>query len=749
MRRTRSLRIDHFERATCFSGRAVDRLSRRIVFSIVDRMNSIPAGGRARVFSWALPLLTALPLALSGDASGHAPHDDVHALTISSDPSGGARQLYIVMRGNLRRSTDEGKTWTILRNGLREPRSNSVIASSPLRPNVVVANNPFGVGGSNLYFSTNGGDEWFTSSFEAVRDNVAKIRFSPNDEKRVVLRTVNGHLHVSDSAGRDWQPIEASAPIVDFEFEPEAHGRLVAATANSIVGSAIAEPSWKTLKQDPCRGSKVQRFATTLRKGRSLRIAVICSGKQTVRVFGVGTQGDWTVAAPKRDLVDLKFITPSRLAAVSATAGAFVFDLDKRAWQHMNRGLTTTKQAAEFGQPDFVGIVVDRARSAAPVLWVPAFDGLFRSRSLGLAWHEVATENANVITGLTLLPSTKCEVERLAVSTYLNGLYVTSDSGASWTKPRIKGRHRLFKAAVSEHFESDRRMFINSWRKFFVSRDAGRTFGGPRRLPYPSRETLRRAKASTYVTYFFLPGLERRLARFVTSAGSVLEFDFASGSFETVDELHVAIYGVAHARRGPMPVLRAISNRGLLGSTDLGRSWKLLAPLESPWCRKIAIASGSEGIVTYIGCRRELMKFDEQSGKLSTVDVIPEVAAELIEEVAASPNYRSDKTLLVSVRDHGLFRSDDAGAHFHEAARELLEENTVFSLSYNPTSPAIVFQSQQCPGVVFGVCEDRIYRSGDAGKSWSRYPFDPPPVFMAKHGDRSKVKRIELGGSAD
>ena len=89
-----------------------------------------------------------------------------------------------------------------------------------------------------------------------------------------------------------------------------------------------------------------------------------------------------------------------------------------------------------------------------------------------------------------------------------------------------------------------------------------------------------------------------------------------------------------------------------------------------------------------------------------------------IEAVAAAPDDDAT-TLLVSVRGRGLFRSVDSGATFEPVAPELLAQQVVFNSFYHPTTEPIVFS----PGfaedrTVFGLAEDRIYRSTDGGDSW-------------------------------
>ena len=97
--------------------------------------------------------------------------------------------------------------------------------------------------------------------------------------------------------------------------------------------------------------------------------------------------------------------------------------------------------------------------------------------------------------------------------------------------------------------------------------------------------------------------------------------------------------------------------------------------------------------------------------------------------------------MLVSAAGLGLFRSTDHGERFEAIAPELLSDQVVFNSFYHPTTEPIVFSPTYGQDqTIFGLAEDRVYRSSDGGDSWTTivlpvttHDIDaPPPVPLLK-----------------
>ena len=84
-----------------------------------------------------------------------------------------------------------------------------------------------------------------------------------------------------------------------------------------------------------------------------------------------------------------------------------------------------------------------------------------------------------------------------------------------------------------------------------------------------------------------------------------------------------------------------------------------------------------------------------------------------------SPDYRDDRTVLVSARGRELYRSTDGGTTWDPTGDDLLIDNLVLSNFYHSTSEPIVFSPNYAADhTVFGFDGTTLLRSADGGESW-------------------------------
>ena len=79
----------------------------------------------------------------------------------------------------------------------------------------------------------------------------------------------------------------------------------------------------------------------------------------------------------------------------------------------------------------------------------------------------------------------------------------------------------------------------------------------------------------------------------------------------------------------------------------------------------------------FAGCSEGLFKSENRGGYWNQIGGNTIGNDSYIKGIGISPNYMHDKTLVISVKGKGLFKSSDSGNQFAEIAPELIKKNSV------------------------------------------------------------------------
>jgi photosystem II stability/assembly factor-like uncharacterized protein len=118
---------------------------------------------------------------------------DFHAMAVSqADPS----IVYGVYRGQLQRSSNEGKDWQLVQSNLANP---IVLATSPTAKDTVYAGTTDG-----LLISQNQGDKWTKLN---LSNAVVAIAVNPKNEQQIAAYSQEQGLIVSNDGGNTWDKL--------------------------------------------------------------------------------------------------------------------------------------------------------------------------------------------------------------------------------------------------------------------------------------------------------------------------------------------------------------------------------------------------------------------------------------------------------------------------------------------------------------------------------------------------------------
>jgi len=216
-----------------------------------------------------------------------------------------------------------------------------------------------------------------------------------------------------------------------------------------------------------------------------------------------------------------------------------------------------------------------------------------------------------------------------------------------------------------------------------------------------------------------------RYVYFGTRYEGIFRSKFVGGTWENIhDGLGAWVSRVEPSPNQPVDqtVFATIRGKGVIRSVDDGATWRqvanaeiLAASAESPMMPlplAISPAYAEDGRV-YVGTPAGLFGSDDHGSSWRRLDVQPgNEYGESIRAIGLSPYFSQDGYLLVSIRGHGLFASEDFGESFIPVAQQLLADNEVLVSIHFPDREA----ASASP--IYALSEETLFVSSDNGKNW-------------------------------
>ena len=408
------------------------------------------------------------------------------------------------------------------------------------------------------------------------------------------------------------------------------------------------------------------------------------------------------------------------------------------------------------------GIWVDPSDSAT--LLVPdAASGIFRSQDAGRTWELVQVPEAD-ISEIAFDPRNPDRILAAA----LDGLLLESrDRGATWSE---LARLPLRRTAnlVFDPVEEDT-IFAFSGTELLVSRDDGLTWSV---LPNLGTQLVPGALATTVVP--------SGLGMVFAGTGGVAASSDRGGSWTWLSQPFDAarVAAISTDPRDPSRVWAATSTAGLFASSDGGSQWRqgfdglpqgstsaLAADPRNPdvlivgvvedglyrsldggdsWTRVTAEGSPlaqvdllsavdtGTGSTQWFAAARWGNMYRSRDGGASWSRIADSFLRDITSAVVASPH--SPATLFVGESSHRLVVSRDGGETWAEAANNLPERESIWSIAFSPDLPGVLWA---------GGAGGQVYRSKTDGFLWAPAgdPVADSPVvaLVPEPGDGSRI----------
>jgi photosystem II stability/assembly factor-like uncharacterized protein len=332
-------------------------------------------------------------------------------------------------------------------------------------------------------------------------------------------------------------------------------------------------------------------------------------------------------------------------------------------------GRTLLKAGLDHG--DFRAVAVDPADHT---VFAASESGVYRSRDRGLTWSAVASLPSRVMA----MAIDGTAGGRIFAATDGEGLFVSVDSGGSWSRTRLA---RTFLTSLQAAAGGGKRLVAGSPDGVYASEDGGETWKLARVGP---------AEAVAVESGALLAGTARGILR--RSGADPAWKDASAGLAAQV------VYAVAVVP-GPPDTLYAATSTGLLRAGAGGAKWSVVPGIPDDVAAYAVAPHGSASSEVYVGTSGSIGRSADhgQSWIFS-----PTLAAF---HIVVNPLVAD--TALAATRE-GVLRSQDGGAHWDPAVSGL-EKTFALQLGGDPSDPRNVYAATAGSGV---------FRTANAARTW-------------------------------
>jgi photosystem II stability/assembly factor-like uncharacterized protein len=683
-------------------------------------------------------------------ALAHTPHDDIEVLEVS--PAYEQDQtLFVIVRQNLLKSSDSGKSWQRLTKGIDNRYVLKSLSISPQNSHEMYLSSL----GDGIFYSHNQGKSW-----QRVNDNLDDLEIdlvSVVTDDLVFATGYKQGLYRTIDRGNKW------TKVFNKPSKITAIASRIIEDKNLIIFSDKDGKLY--LSED--EGNSWVETQNFLDKNEIQTIA-ISPNFFTDKTFLVGTKGGGifktvdggnsfqpvTQGLTDDNIISVQFFpnyqADSKVFASSWDKGLFV-SVDKgNTWTLFSQGLTTDGQANRkecpkpltCPRPHFSDLKLANSNAEKPTLFLAGFDGLFTSINGGETWNQIETLLPRLIVALDVSPN-HVKDSNLAFTTYIGGTSLSKSKGEEWNDINSGlenvGRYlkyeaqinRLFKIIFSPNYIVDKTLFASGWNSLYTSENGGRKWHEQKPLPFKNASAFKGLFiiavspdfASDKTVY-----IGNRLGNIFKSTDGGIKFKHFSQIGEWLYSLVISPnYNIDNT-------LYASSANGIYKTIDGGRTWDFVSqtisfpePTDFSLPNEIKLAISPNYSIdktvfagTYYGL------FVTHNGgknwkKLSggeTYDENGKIAA-----IAISPDYQNDQTLFISVKGEGLFKTTDGGKSFTQIQDELINDNNLLLNAEGLLSTASPIKFSPTYGqdqTIYGYSWKNLFRSTDGGLTWQK-----------------------------
>jgi len=713
--------------------------------------------------------LVAAMLPIPSVSFAHSPH---HVITdVASAPvQDSGSHTFILIMDQVFRSDEQGAYWKNLTNGLSIRYSFTSIAVSPQYASdstLFLASS-----GDGVYRSGNSGETWEKVIVGLERLDIARLSVSGNfsSDGRLLAAATAGGVWRSIDGGNSWQMVLTEdvtiTSISEVAWLP-GHAIVIAGDSEGRVWRSEDNGRlWEIIHELPDAGAVtgVSGLADHVYAGTASGALYHSSdaGRAFVKVqlpdepgFTVCEEVDPEASVSDPTITSVAVVPAedgeATIFVTSRYGGVYVSRDNARSWSGWSGGLTCDSQADRQSVPHFRDLDVTRLDDGRIIYWLAAFDGLFRNADLAAHWQQQETLPLGLIKGLAVPGGANQSLE-IALATYGGGFYLTDDRGSTWTIGN-KGlmTTRLTGMAFSPNYSENDVIYAGAIRRLLISSDRGHSWQRIR-LDKPSFGTRVRNKltswgvptawlessdkspsAPIYPTHIApLSGERASQVLIGTRYHGVMAFDESSSNVESLwegtDQVINSLVMSPDFDRD-QTLFASIRGQGVFRSADGGAGWTAVNvgldftgdwagnPGRGDYRRDVSLSISPDFFADHAlfagspAGNGLYVSIDRGESWARSVADFGAVPAPVL-AIGVSPEFRSDNSMLISIRGRGIFRSRDRGKSFEPIGAELVEANA--SIEYLEYSPDYANDRS-----IVAASDEKLFLSIDRGDSWT------------------------------
>jgi photosystem II stability/assembly factor-like uncharacterized protein len=675
----------------------------------------------------------------------HVPHDPMVEIEISPTFNQDQTIFFLTrglhIMGSLFKSENGGQSWTRIDAGLdnKYKLSSLAISSQPQKTLFVSTL------GDGIYKSEDEGISWIKVNQGLTTLSFDLVFISPNSSDVVFAAGTEKGLYQTNNGGKSWEQIlDGETKVTAISTLPDRQNRIIIGDNKGILYLFNNDnKDWKKLP-------------VPLNSG-AINTITVSPNFSSDKTFFLGTEkggifktvdGGISFKAVNEGLSDKSILsvvispnygTDSTLFSATWQKGVFQSNDGGNSWKKYSEGLTKTRQADAWKIPHFKDLRISPTFSQDKTVFLGAFDGLFKSTDGGESWKELDTilSLSGVINSVAISPNYK-NGPTVAIATYLDGVSISNDQGTTWTAINknleqfsLVKYYRiadLYGIVFSPDYTSDNTLFTGRWGSFFISKDRGKHWD---KIDLPKK-----VEDWDYIIAVAPNFSNDRTIYLGGRLGTILSSTDGGKNFSVVGQVGRPIFSLAVSPNfSSDKTLYASVSDGVYKTVDGGKTWQAASngivikekvkegdpamlpldqnPFLSPSEQTIAISPNYKVDKTVFAGTIEGLFVTNNGGK--SWSKLTGTGEGYIEAITLSPNYQSDRTLLVRVRGKGLFKSIDNGASFTLIKNYSSNPNNV----YPQTGPTYFSPEYAIDKTIYAASGEELFRSTDGGNSWS------------------------------
>jgi photosystem II stability/assembly factor-like uncharacterized protein len=579
--------------------------------------------------------------------------------TVAVDPAGSGVIYVGSIGGGVRKSTDNGATWSTVSSGLNGTAVFS-LAMDALGPDTIYA----GVLGiattapGGVFKSTNGGLTW-TLLAQTATTIPLSLTADPHVRGVVFVGGLGGIINRTIDGGANWTRIfSGTSPITSIVIDPLNSNIVYASTLGGLLKSTDAGLSWILVSS--LTPKTLWGFAMDPANDHLLYAATDANG--VWRSLDAGVSWEATGMLPP---------VPFSLAIDPSPTHTIFAATTEGVWESSDEG--STWQPTALVDTKAISITI----APGGVLYVGTTAGLAISQDLGTTWTDPDPSEGGAQAfgyAVTVDPTFG---RKLFVSTLGSTVLISDNRGTSWAAVGTNYTAREARRITVDPTDSNRVYSGSLYSGLFKSVDGGATWS--------------RRNFGSGIVYVWIPVVDP-VSPNIVYAGTVGEGLFKSEDYgdtwKSVPGLPTLVQGVTVDRRNDNEVFAA-TGAGVFRSHDAGQTWAIV--LDRPaW--SITIVGGDSQAVYATTKSAGVYRSRDGGDTWFPINIgITDLQMGRAAPVVVDPRH-SQVLYVGSEGGGGVFKSQDGGDSWF-AVNVGLFDTSVLGLAADPHRPRTLYVS--------------------------------------------------------